>query len=139
MDRSLLDTSTLSDVIAPRAKRPAAVAAHVAKYLSEHGRLTYSQISCYEILRGLRKKGAATQLQRFATFCQNSELLSVSYEVLDRAAELWADGQQRGITVDDSDLFIAATALVEGLPLVTANRKHFAWIAGLAISDWREP
>jgi len=59
--------------------------------------------------------------------------------VLDRAAELWADGQQRGITVDDSDLIIAATALVYGLPLVTANRKHFAWIAGLEISDWRQP
>lgn len=139
MDRSLLDTSTLSDVIAPHAKRPPAVAAHLKQYLSEHGQLTFSHISCYEILRGLRKKRAVEQLQRFATFCQHSELLPVTYDVLDRAAELWADGQQRGITVDDSDLMIAATALNEGIPMVTANPKHFTWIPGLMISDWRQP
>ncbi|MEX0978053.1 MAG: type II toxin-antitoxin system VapC family toxin [Pirellulales bacterium] len=138
MDRSLLDTSTLSDVIAPTAKRRPAVTDHLQRYLAEHGRLTFSQISCYEILRGLRKKRAAAQIERFATFCKHSELVPVAYDVLDRAAQLWADGRQRGITVDDSDLVIAATALLEGLPLVTANARHFAWIDGLTISNWRE-
>jgi predicted nucleic acid-binding protein len=137
MERSVLNTSTLSDVL--RAQRPQPVAEHLTRYLTEHGRLTFSQISCYEILRGLRKKRAAAQLQRFAVFCRNSEMLPVTYEVLDRAAELWAEGQQRGITVDDSDLVIAATALTVGLPLVTANPRHFAWIGQLKTSDWRQP
>jgi tRNA(fMet)-specific endonuclease VapC len=83
MDRSLLDTSTLSDVISPQAKRLPAVATHLKLYLLEHGRLTFSQISSYEILRGLRKKRAVVQLARFAIFCDRSELLPVTYEVLD--------------------------------------------------------
>ena len=49
-----------------------------------------------------------------------------------------AEGQRCGVTVDDSDLIIAATALTEGLPLVTANPKHFEWIGALHISNWRE-
>jgi tRNA(fMet)-specific endonuclease VapC len=139
MDRSLLDTSTLSDVIRPAAKRSSLVAGHLGTYLAVHGHLTFSEISCYEVLRGLRKKNATIQLQKFDLFCQQSELLSVRFAILDRAAALWADGQQQGITVDDSDLIIAATALVEGLPLVTANPRHFAWIGGLSVSNWREP
>jgi tRNA(fMet)-specific endonuclease VapC len=139
MDRSLLDTSTLSDVIRPTPKRSPLVAGHLGLYLAAYGRLTFSEISCYEVLRGLRKKNATIQLQKFDQFCQQSELVSVNFTVLDRAAALWAQGQRQGVTVDDSDLIIAATALVEGLPLVTANPRHFAWIGGLAVSNWREP
>ena len=139
MDRSLLDTSTLSDVIQPAAKRVPAVAAHLRMYLRAHGRLTFSEISCYEILRGLQKKSAFVQLGHFEQFCQRSELLGVSLDVLQRAAVLWADGQSRGISVDDGDLIIAATALAHKLPFITANAKHFAWIDGLALSNWRNP
>ena len=138
MDRSLLDTSTLSDIIQPMARRLPVVAVHLRQYLQLHGRLTFSEISCYEVLRGLRKKKAASQLERFQQFCQRSELLGVTYSVLDWAAALWAEEQRRGITVDDSDLIIAATALEGGFPLVTANPRHFDWIDGLDVSNWRE-
>lgn len=137
MDRSLLDTSALSDVIQPEAKRSAAVAHNLVQYLRSHGRLTLSEISCYEILRGLRKKLAVVQEKQFIEFCKRSELLPVNFDVLDRAALLWAEGQRQGITVDDSDLVIASTALLHGLPLVTANTKHFVWITGLTLSNWR--
>ena len=35
---------------------------------------TLSEMSCFEILRGLRKKGAAEQEQRFKEFCDPGEL-----------------------------------------------------------------
>jgi len=41
------------------------------------------------------------------------------------------------MTIEDIDLVIAATALVASLPLVTANPKHFLWIVGLSVSNWR--
>lgn len=63
MDRSLLDTSTLSDIIRPTSKRSSLVAGHLKQYLTTHGRLTFSEISCYEVLRGWRKKNAKIQLQ----------------------------------------------------------------------------
>lgn len=138
MDRSLLDTCTISDVIRPPAKRLPSVTRYLGQYLRQHGRLCFSEMSCYEILRGLRKKGAATQEQQFVEFCRRAELYTVDYAVLDRAAALWADGQRSGIAVDDVDLVIAATALSHGLLLVTSNTRHFGWIKGLRLLDWRE-
>jgi len=79
-------------------------------------------MSCYEVLRGLRKKGAATQEQQFIEFCRRAELYAVDYAVLDRAAAL----------------VIAVTALLRGLSLATPNTRHFEWIDGLRLLDWRE-
>jgi predicted nucleic acid-binding protein len=60
----------------------------------------------------------------------------VTTEVLDRAADLWADGATQGKSKMDADLIIAATALVHGRKLVTGNLAHFDWIGGLAVSSW---
>jgi tRNA(fMet)-specific endonuclease VapC len=138
MERSLLDTCAISDTIRPPVKRLPTVTRHLGQYLREHGRLLFSEMSCYEILRGLRKKGAATQERQFIEFCRRAELCSVDYAVLDQAAALWADGQRRGIAVDDVDLVIAATALLHGLSLTTSNTRHFEWIEGLRLLNWRE-
>jgi tRNA(fMet)-specific endonuclease VapC len=139
MDRCLLDTSTISDVIRPPTKRLPVVSQQVKQYLRAYGRFTFSEISCYEILRGLRKKRAVSQQMQFTDFCRRAELLPVTYEVLDRTASLWAEGQRQGKTVDDVDLIIAATSLLQGLPLATANTRHFEWIPGLTLVDWRQP
>jgi tRNA(fMet)-specific endonuclease VapC len=139
MDRCLLDTSVLSDVMLPAAKRPSNVERHLKGYLRAQGRLSFSEISCYEVLRGLRKKRATAQLRRFTEFCHHCELLPVTFDVFDRAASLWADGQRQGIVIDDSDLMIAATAMILELRLVTSNTRHFAWIVGLPLLNWREP
>ena len=138
MDRCLFDTSAVSDFLQPLHKRSPAVVARLRQYLRAHGQVTLSEMSCFEILRGLRKKRAVLQVQQFQRWCQHSELLPVTYDILDRAATLWADGQNGGVTVDDTDLVIAATALVTELPLVSANPRHFAWISGLNVLNWRE-
>ena len=44
--------------------------------------------------------------------------------------------RKQGLLIDDFDLLIAATALANGMRLVTNNVKHFARIAGLTIEDW---
>ncbi|HEY5311877.1 MAG TPA: PIN domain-containing protein [Pirellulales bacterium] len=139
MDRCLLDTSTLSDVIDLPAKRSARVAKWSKSYLRAHGHFAFSDVSSYEILRGLRKKQAQVQEQRFQVFCRHCERLPVTAEVFDRAATLWAQGQQQGIHVDDADLIIAATASIQRLAVVTANPRHFEWIDGLPVSNWRDP
>jgi tRNA(fMet)-specific endonuclease VapC len=38
-----------------------------------------------------------------------------------------------------TDLFIAATALVHGLALVTHNTRHFGKVPGIRLVDWLEP
>lgn len=136
MDESLLDTDILNEVLK---RKNANVVRHAADYLAQHGQFAISSISRYEVLRGLREKKAATQLARLHTFCQNSLILPVADNILDRAADLWVQGRASGFAPKDADLVIAATALQHGRTLVTGNTTHFQWITGLTLANWRDP
>lgn len=48
-------------------------------------------------------------------------------------AEVRADAAQKGRTISHGDAWIAATALLHDLPLVTDNRKDFAYLDGLTV------
>ncbi|MEO8197501.1 MAG: type II toxin-antitoxin system VapC family toxin, partial [Thermoanaerobaculia bacterium] len=52
------------------------------------------------------------------------------------AGELDARLTRAGRRIDKPDLFIAATALVFDLVLVTRNVRHFANVPGLAVENW---
>ena len=47
-----------------------------------------------------------------------------------------ADLKHKGRILNDSDLFIAATAIFNDLILVTNNEKHFQRIENLRIQNW---
>lgn len=66
-------------------------------------------------------------------------VLPVTESIFDVAAPLWALARQNGYACGDADVLIAATALDASLPLVTGNLRHFAWIPGLTLLDWRSP
>jgi tRNA(fMet)-specific endonuclease VapC len=135
MRESLLDTDILNEVLK---QRNSDVLRHAAHYLVEFGQFSLSAITRYEILRGLTEKQAATQIARFNAFCQHSDVLPVTNEVLDLAAELWAAGRAGGLTPNDADLIIAATALGRGIVLTTGNLAHFQWIPSLVVQNWRD-
>jgi predicted nucleic acid-binding protein len=50
--------------------------------------------------------------------------------------ELKANLERAGAIIDDADLFIAASAKVHGLTLVTNNIRHFKRIKGLKLENW---
>ena len=56
MPKSLLDTDTLSAVI----KQNPDALSHSRSYLTTYGLLTFSLITRYEVLRGLKAKGAGS-------------------------------------------------------------------------------
>lgn len=58
-------------------------------------------------------------------------ILEVDMEVAWRASRLARSLQALGQPIADNDLWIAATALEFGLPLVSNNRRHFARVPGL--------
>ena len=136
MDAALLDTDILSEVFK---RRDATVLANAAAYLHQHQRFTFSLFSRFEVHRGYLHKKATTQFARFDVFCGNSVVLPLTEAVFDRAAQLWGDAQTGGHPCGDADLLIAATALEHNLVLVTGNLRHFTWIAGLKLEDWRIP
>lgn len=54
------------------------------------------------------------------------------------AGEMNACLLNRGTPVSVTDVFIAATAMSLGVPVVTNNLRDFEKIDGLAVVDWRE-
>jgi tRNA(fMet)-specific endonuclease VapC len=47
-----------------------------------------------------------------------------------------AELRRQGMLIEDSDLFIAATARARGLTLVTNNTEHFRRVPGLTLENW---
>lgn len=136
MDEAVLDSDILSEVLKGKDRQ---VAMHARQYLSQHLQLAFSTISYYEILRGIKAKGAIRQLKAFQQVCGAAKLLPVTLPILARAAELWAVAGAGGHPRGDADLIVAATALEIGRVLITGNASHFAWIPGLQVEDWRRP
>ena len=135
IDPCLLDTDILSEVFKGRDQK---VAENADAYLKVHGQLAISDFTRFEVMRGLRRHNATTKLALFEQLCQAMTICPVTSEVLDRAADLWAEGATQGKPKMDADLIIAATALVHQRALVTGNLAHFDWIGGLTISSWRK-
>ena len=128
----LLDTDMLSAIM----RNNAAAVSKARAYLAEHERLSFSMITRYEILRGLKAKRAARQAEAFERFCASSEVLYLTDADIVKAAEIYADLRSRGALVGDADILIAATALVSGAGLVTNNEDHFNRIDGLRVENW---
>jgi tRNA(fMet)-specific endonuclease VapC len=131
---SLLDTSTLSDVM--RAQ-DTAVGRAARAYLAAHGGFTFSILTRYEILRGLLARGAVRQTQLFDAQCRQSHILPLTDAIIARAAAVYAELYRHGQLISDADILIAATALTHGLPLVTENPSHFRRIPDLPVESWR--
>jgi len=82
MDAAMLDTDTLNEVLK---RRNPQVVRHAADYLLQRRQFAISAITRYELLRGLKEKGAIAQIVRFDQFCQRSRILPINDSVLDRA------------------------------------------------------
>ena len=127
-----LDTDILSLLM----RKNRSVLARAKEYLSEHDQFTISIITRYEILRGLKAKGAQQQASRFEDFCAKNRVLPITDDVVLRAADIYADLYRTGALISDADILIAASALVNGFAIVTNNEKHFGRIKTLKVVNW---
>ena len=73
---ALLDTDTLSHLM----RQDQSTRSHAIVYLAEHGQFTFSLVTRYEILRGLKVKRAAVQMhqQVFERFCAANNVYPLS-------------------------------------------------------------
>jgi len=108
------------------------------KELSEGNQFIINPITYYEINRGLLAINSPMKSQKFKELCQVFGILELSKRVLDIAAQNYAILRKKGELIEDADLFIAATCLVNDLVLITNNRRHFSRIDGLKIESWVE-
>lgn len=128
----VLDTDILSLLM----RKNGSVLAKAKEYLSEHDGFTISIVTRYEILRGLKAKGAQQQASRFEDFCSKNRVLPITDEVVLRATDIYADLYKRGELIGDADILIAASALVNGFAIVTNNVEHFKRIKALHVVNW---
>lgn len=134
MDVALLDTDILSELLK---QHDPTVRSRAEAYFRVQSQIAISAITCYQILRWLREPPKAERLAQFEQMLRDQIVLDVDLPVLDRAADLWIQARAEGKPREDVDLVIAATALVHDLTLATGNMKHFDWIAGLKLDNWR--
>jgi tRNA(fMet)-specific endonuclease VapC len=74
--------------------------------------------------------------QAIDTFTGAIAVIGIDALVAQRFADIKADLRRRGALLEDSDLFIAATALTLGVTLVTNNQEHFRRVPQLKLENW---
>ena len=129
---ALLDTDILSAIM----RQDPVVIPKAQTCLVAQERFTFSIITQYEILRGLKAKGATKQLAAFDRFCDVNTVLPLTDEAIIKASDVYAVLRKRGELIGDADILIASTALTSGLFVVTNNLKHFQRIPELQIQNW---
>lgn len=63
-------------------------------------------------------------------------LLEVSEAVAWTASRVSRTLDRAGLHIGDNDIWIAATALTYGLPVVTLNEKHYSRVSGLRVERY---
>ena len=135
MKESLIDT----DILFYYMRGLKEVVSYAQKYLKHFGHFNVSSLTVFEILKGLRKKNLIEKEEIFQAEILKHQILTLDYPVMDTAATLLTDLENKGSPIAYGDLFIAATALTHNLVLVTNNTKHFSKINGLVLKNWASP
>jgi tRNA(fMet)-specific endonuclease VapC len=87
-----------------------------------------------ELLRwAVYKKWGADRRKRLDEFIRNCRVIPWSGELSQKWAALTSEGLRRGTPCEAGDGWIAATALLYSIPLVTNNRKDFEWMKALGL------
>lgn len=124
----LIDTDVVADWLN---SRPATL--HMLPTLQTEG-LAISLITYGEVYDGIfsgRDSRAAEQA--FRRFLRGTTVLPLTRTIMKRFARIRGQLRRQGLTVQDPDLLIAATALTHEMTLVTRNVRHFLRIPDLAI------
>lgn len=119
----LLDTNVLTQLL----RRTAGVVDRYRSALQRGEPVYLSVVVYYEVKRGLLHVGAPRQLRQLEEdFKDVLPWATVSDEMWDRAARLWAECRRQGRPHDDDgDLLLAAQAEALGAVVVTRNIRDF--------------
>jgi predicted nucleic acid-binding protein len=133
----LLDTGVLIDIdIGGKEVR------EKAKELDKEGKHAISAVSLYEFYWGIYRKYKNGSRKYKEAVKKAEELflrffvLTITPEIAIRAAKIGTTLISEGEEIGVNDTYIAATALVQGLTLVTTDISHFKRIEGLMVVGW---
>ncbi len=124
-DRMVIDTNIFIDHLRTKDKSNSSL-----MQLPTDAALFISAITFYELLMGATS--AAKEKEVFILI-DGIPILPFSDEVAQKAAEIYHDLRKRNKMIGFRDIFIAATALANDLPVKTNNRKDFDRVIGLVL------
>ncbi len=126
----LADTDMLIDYLA--GTQP--VADQVLEY-AQSDTLHTSAVTCFELLSGAGDGKRGDRVRRLAAAVP---VLPLDRESATQAAAVRQQLARSGFSIGMADSLIAGIALVNNLPLLTRNRKHFDHVEGLRLIavDW---
>ena len=98
-----------------------------------------SVVTIFEVVRGRHQANQAERALQFLSWAKSAEVLPLDEACAVRAGELAGAMHRAGTTLAIADVVIAATALVHGLVVVTANTQHDSRLTpfGLRLENWR--
>ncbi len=128
----LLDTNIVTAIL----KRNPKVRNKLRKIGTQSKEAFISCITYYEIKRGLLYAKATRQLADFDELHKTHKVVLLDdLQIIEKAAEIHADLRRKGTPVQDADVFIAATAIVKSLILVS-NDSDMLRVVGVTVEDW---
>ena len=138
MNKSLLDTDTLSEINKGRDQQ---VLANASAYLTAYPCFTFSVVTVMEVVRGYYLAKQSQRLSQFLAGLTGDEILSFQQSTAELAGKIDADLVASGQPIGRADPMIAATAIEHGLVLVTGNTSHYNRIQALGyplvLDNWR--
>ena len=112
-------------------------AALEVRFEAEADRLCISAVTLAELMHGVEKSAARHHNRRaLESFGARVAILSFDPGAATAYGAMRSDLERRGLVIGPYDMMIAATALANGLTLVTHNRAEFSRVAGLKWEDW---
>lgn len=121
----LADTDVLIDYLSDIEPVASQVTAHITAEI-----LQTTAITCFELLSGAGENKRGDSARRLVAAIS---ILPLDQAAAVRAATLRRQLEGEGFSIGMADSLIAGIALVNELPLLTRNRKHFEKIEGLRL------
>ncbi len=132
----LLDSNTCIQVLRHGSASP--VLSHLASLTP--GDVVLCWVVVGELLYGaLRSQNVAKSLSQTRLFLSQFLALPFDGPSAEEYARLRADLMNKRTPIGANDMLIAASALANGLTLVTHNTKEFSRVVGLTLDDWQIP
>jgi predicted nucleic acid-binding protein len=93
-----------------------------------------SSITVFELCRGaILSPEPERRLEEVKVLQSYVNVLPFSGETADKASEICVSLERRGEPLEVRDLFIAASAMIRGVPLITRNVSHFKRIPEIRV------
>ncbi len=119
----VVDTSIFIEFLRAKDKRKTSLF-----LIPEMDHIYISAVTLYELLIGANTPEKVNDIK---ILTEGLPVLAFNEDVAVKAAQIYLQLRQQNKVIEFRDIFIAATCIVNDLPIKTSNLKHFERIEGL--------